>query len=121
MRPERSEARRTNELHPLVNEDRCIGCGLCADACRQHAMRMRRDGKPPYIPRDTLERTLRMVIERGRLAQLLFDEGAGRGARFLNAALRTILALPPAQRMLAREQVRSRFIRAAIGRAGDLM
>jgi len=35
--------------------------------------------------------------------------------------LRTILALPPAQRMLAREQVRSRFIRAAIGRAGDLM
>jgi Pyruvate/2-oxoacid:ferredoxin oxidoreductase delta subunit len=120
MRPERSEARRTNELHPLVDEDRCIGCGLCADACRKHAMRMRRDGKPPYIPRDTLERTLRMVIERGRLAQLLFDEGAGRGARFLNAALRTILALPPAQRILAREQVRSRFIRAAIGRAGDL-
>ena len=121
MRPERSEARRTDELHPLVDEDRCIGCGLCADACRKHAMRMRRDGKPPYIPRDTLERTLRMVIERGRLAQLLFDEGAGRGARFLNAALRTILAMPPAQRMLAREQVRSRFIRAAIGRAGDLL
>jgi len=120
MRPERSQARRTNELHPLVDDDRCIGCGLCADACRKHAMRMQRDGKPPYIPRDTLERTLRMVIERGRLAQLLFDEGAGRGAHFLNAVFRTLQALPPAQRILAREQVRSRFIRAALARSGDL-
>jgi Pyruvate/2-oxoacid:ferredoxin oxidoreductase delta subunit len=121
MRPERSESRRTNELHPLIDEDRCIGCGLCADACRKHAMRMQRDGKRPYIPQDMLERTLRMVIERGRLAQLLFDEGAGRGARFLNSVFRTLQALPVAERMLAREQVRSRFVRAALSRAGDLL
>jgi len=120
MRPERSQARRTNELHPLVDEDRCIGCGLCADACRKRAMRMQRGPERPYVPKDTLDRTLRMVIERGRLAQLIFDEGAGRGAGFLNAVFRTLLALPPAQRILAREQVRSRFIRAALARSGDL-
>ncbi len=120
MRPERSQAHRTNDLHPLVDEDRCIGCGLCADACRKHAMRMRRGPERPYIPRDMLERTLRMVIERGRLAQLIFDEGAGRGPRFLNAVFRTLQALPAAQRILAREQVRSRFVRAALARSGDL-
>ena len=80
MSPERSEARRTNELHPLVDEDRCIGCGLCADACRKRAMRMRRVGKRPYIPRDTLERTLRMVIERGRLRAAAVRRG-GRARR----------------------------------------
>jgi hypothetical protein len=48
---------------------------------------MRRDGKPPYIPRDTLERTLRMVIERGRLAQLLFDEGGRARRAFLERGL----------------------------------
>ncbi len=120
MRPERGNARRANELHPLIDEDRCIGCGVCADACRKHAMRMERGPKRPYVPRDVLERTLRMVIERGRLAQLIFDEGAGRGASFLNAVFRTIQALPSAQQILAREQVRSRFIRAALARSGDL-
>ena len=120
MHPERSNARRTNELHPRVDEDRCIGCGVCADACRKHAMRMERGPKRPYVPQDVLERTLRMVIERGRLAQLIFDEGAGRGASFLNAVFRTLQALPPAQQILAREQVRSRFIRAALARSGDL-
>ena len=79
MRPERSQARQKNELHPHIDEDLCIGCGLCADACRKHAMRMARGPERPYIPQDAMERGIRAAIERGRLAQLLFDEGAGRG------------------------------------------
>ena len=103
--------------HPLIDQDLCIGCGLCADACRKHAMRMVRGPERPYIPQDAMERGIRAAIERGRLAQLLFDEGAGRGEHFVGAAVRTILALPLAQRALAQEQVRSRFLRAALERA----
>jgi hypothetical protein len=57
---------------------------------------------------------VRMAIERGRLADLLFDEGAGAGSRFLHHAVRALTHLPLASRALASEQVQSRFVRAAL-------
>jgi hypothetical protein len=61
-----------------------------------------------------------MALERNRLADLLLDEGAGLGARFLHRAVDAIVRLPPAQALLAAEQVRSRFVRAALSRFGKL-
>jgi hypothetical protein len=58
------------------------------------------------------------MLERGRLADLLVDGTAGRGPAFANAVLATIISLPPAERMLASEQVKSRFVRYALSRAG---
>ena len=80
---------------------------------------MVRRAEQPYVPQTAMERMLRMAIERGRLAELLFDEGAGRGSRFLNQAFRTLTHLPGAQRVLASEQVTSRFLRAALNKAED--
>jgi hypothetical protein len=61
-----------------------------------------------------------MALERNRLAELLFDEGAGLGSRFLHHAVDAIVRLPPAQALLATEQVRSRFVAAALKRFGSL-
>lgn len=119
MSPKRAQARQKNEIHPLIDKERCIGCGLCADACRKKAMRMVRGPQRPYIPQNAIERGVRAAIERGRLAQLVFDEGAGRGTRFLNSIFRAIFALPLAQRILARDQVRSRFLHAVLSRMGS--
>ncbi len=119
MKPARQEARRRNAIKPEVDLDRCIGCGVCADACGKDAMHMARREKVPYVPQNSIERTLRMAIERGHLAEILFDGGAGRGSRFFGAVLKTLLALPLAQRLLASEQVKSRFVRAALARIQD--
>jgi hypothetical protein len=61
-----------------------------------------------------------MALERGRLAHLLVDQGAGRGSHFLNGVLRALTHLPPAERALASEQVKSRFVKAALERAGHV-
>lgn len=119
MSPKRAQARLKNEIHPQIDRERCIGCGLCADACRKKAMRMERGPERPYIPQNAIERGVRAAIERGRLAQLLFDEGAGRGAQVLGGMFRAICALPPAKRILAREQVRSRFVHTMLSRIGS--
>ncbi len=121
MRAERVQAKRKNAPHPVVDTSRCIGCGVCADACQKDAMHMVRRTEQPYVPQTGMERILRMAIERGHLAQLLFDEGAGRGTRFLSQAFRTLTRLPGAQRMLASEQVTSRFLRAALSKTEDPM
>jgi Pyruvate/2-oxoacid:ferredoxin oxidoreductase delta subunit len=115
----RVEARRRSDLRPTIDTERCIGCGICADECRNDAMHMARRETTPHVPRNTIERVVRMALERGRLADLLVDQGASRGSRFLGAVLKALLALPPAGRLLASEQVRSRFVRAALARVSD--
>jgi len=63
-----------------------------------------------------VEKAVRMALERNRLAELLFDEGAGLGSRFLHHAVDAIVRLPPAKALLATEQVRSRFVKWALAR-----
>lgn len=120
MHAVRVEARRRNDLRPEIDVDRCIGCGICSDECRNDAMHMVRRDKQPHIPENTIERVVRMAIERGRLAHLLVDPGASRGSHFLNSVLQVLTHLPAAERALASEQVRSRFVRAALARVGSL-
>jgi len=117
--PTRTTGTRKNALAPQVNTDRCIGCGVCANACKKGAMSMVRREKQPYVPRNAVERSLRMAIERGRLGHLLFDEAAGRGSRFMSQVVQTLIAMPGAQRALASEQVSSRFLKVALSRVRD--
>jgi ferredoxin len=120
MAPVLAAGSRRNALAPRIDEERCVGCGVCAGACHAGALAMERGGRPRAVPANGVERVIRMALERGRLAELLVDEGAGLGARFLHRAIDAIVSLPPAQAVLASEQVRSRFVRAALSRFGKL-
>lgn len=119
LHPRRVEAQIKGSLRPEVDTEHCIGCGVCVGACKQHAMHMARRADRPYVPANSMERALRMALERGRLAHLIFDEGAGRGSRFLNHMVQALCRLPVADRVLASEQVRSRFIRKALEGLGS--
>jgi ferredoxin len=115
MKPVREAGTRRNDLAPAFDLDRCIGCGVCADACRKGALRMSRTERP-RVPASAAEKAVRQALERGRLADLFLDGGGGLGSRFLRHALDVLVRLPPAERVLASEQVRSRFVAAALGR-----
>ncbi len=120
MEPRRQAGARRGALQPRIDDERCIGCGVCAGACHKDALAMVRGGRARPVPAHTIERVVRMALERNRLAELLVDEGAGLGSRFLHRAIDAIVKLPPAQALLATEQVRSRFVEAALKRFGNL-
>lgn len=116
MVPSRSaKPGKKNDMRPQVDGESCIGCGVCADACNKDAMRMERREKQPLVPANVVEKALRIALERGKLADLLLDEGESRGHRVLNQMIKALTRLPPAQRALASEQVKSRFVKAVLG------
>jgi len=94
----------------------CLGCGVCVGACSHDALTMVRRPQPPHVPLNSVEYLTRRMLERGRLADLLVDGASGRGPAFANAVLGAILSLPPAQKLLASEQVQSRFVAFALAR-----
>jgi len=114
MVPERRTGAQRNAMAPQFDPGKCIGCGVCADACHKDALRMVPGAGARHVPGDAVERMVRMALERGRLADLLFDEGAGRGSRFLHGAVKALCALPLAKQLVASEQVQSRFVRATL-------
>ncbi len=99
-----------------IDLERCLGCGVCVDVCRHEALAMERRPRPPYVPLNPVEALTRRMLERGRLAELLVDGAAGRGPAFANAVLAAVLSLPPVEKLLASEHLRSRFVRFALSR-----
>ena len=67
-------------------------------------------------PLDSAHRAVLMALERGTLQDLVFDNRLLFSYRALAAFFGAILRLPPARRLLATGQVRSRYLEALVRR-----
>jgi ferredoxin len=94
----------------VVNVDTCLGCGVCTRSCTVGALWLEPRPARVVTPVDTLHRTVLMAIERGRLADCIFDNRAHLSHRAMAAVLGVILRLPPIAQVLASEQLRSRYL-----------
>jgi hypothetical protein len=66
------------------------------------------------IPVNGVHRIVLIVIERGKLQNLIFDNQVLSSHRALAAALGVILKLPPIKQVLAIQQVKSRYLETLI-------
>jgi ferredoxin len=96
--------RKTVRIDPM----RCLGCGLCARVCPSGAMALEERPQRVLTPATSAHRAVVMALERGKLQNLIFDNQV----LFSHRALAVILRLPPLQRALASEQVKSRYLEA---------
>lgn len=110
-KPRRKQAR--------LNADICLGCGVCARVCAPDAITMRARPQRVITPRTFAHRVVLAATERGQLQDLIFDRRTLWSHRALAALFGAILRLPPVKRMLAQQQLKSRYLEALISKVSD--
>jgi len=103
-----------------IDEALCLGCGVCVRNCPHKALVLHRRAQRVITPVNSVHRIVQMAIERGSLADLIFDNQAFGSHRAMAAVLSAIIKMPPIKQALASGQLKSvyleRLIKAASGR-----
>lgn len=97
-----------------IDEEICIGCGVCGRNCPTQAIVLQEREVKVIPPLSTTHRVVLMAIERGKLAELIFDNKALYSHRVMGSILGAILRLPLTQRILANEQIKSKYLGALL-------
>ncbi len=94
----------------VIDEELCLGCGVCVRNCRINALTMQPRASRIITPVNSTHKVVLMAIERGKLQNLIFDNQVLWSHRTLAAMFGVILKLPPVKRVLASEQIGSRYL-----------
>lgn len=97
-----------------LNESVCLGCGVCVRACDKQGISLKSRKARVITPLDGTHRAVVMAIERGKLQNLIFDNQVLWSHRAMAAVLGVILKLPPIKKLLASQQVKSRYLETLI-------
>jgi len=93
-----------------LDEALCLGCGVCVGVCAQGAIGLEERPERVITPVDSVHRVVLMAIERGTLADLVFDRRHLASHRAMAAILGVVLRLPPIKQAMASRQMRSRYL-----------
>jgi Na+-translocating ferredoxin:NAD+ oxidoreductase RNF subunit RnfB len=102
-----------------VIEGSCLGCGVCVRSCPKGCLSLASRQARVLTPVDSTHRAVIMAIERGKLQNLIFDNHALASHRAMAAILGVILGLPPVKRLMASEQMKSKYLVTLLSLRGD--
>jgi ferredoxin len=109
-----SEGQGRRKYWAIVDPDRCLGCGVCVDACRFGARTMVPRERRVFTPSTTFDRMAAMAIERGKLGDLLVDTLAGAGPHAVARVLQVLERSPAGVALRAVEPLRSVYLRGLL-------
>ncbi len=91
------DPRQPKRKQAKLQQDLCLGCGVCVRACARNGLSLRSRGRRVITPVTTAHRTVLMAIERGKLQNLIFDNQAHWNHRAMAAILGVDPQAPPRQ------------------------
>jgi Na+-translocating ferredoxin:NAD+ oxidoreductase RNF subunit RnfB len=100
-----------NDL-PVIDDSRCIGCGVCVRFCQTGCLALARRKETAFVPKDSFERFILSAAAAGKLQNLLCDNYTLLSHDVMRRFLGIFLSLPPAKKLLLQRQVRSRYMAA---------
>ena len=98
----------------VIDQDKCLGCGVCVDVCRWEGRYLVPRPRRVFTPETVLDRVIVMAVERGQLGDLLLDTLSAAGPRAVARALQVLERTPAAEALRAIEPLRSAFLKALL-------
>lgn len=96
----------------------CLGCGVCHGPCRSGAVGMKPRPRRVFTPETYFERLVTMAVERGKLAELVFDDPQRLSHRALGRIARVVERSPLFKAAMAVKPLRSAFLKRLVTAAG---
>lgn len=112
LNPQPKKARGKRMFMPEIDENACIGCGVCSLVCKPAAIKMEKRKQHIIHPETTFERIILQCLERGTLQNQLFDDPGSMSHKALRGIVGGFLRLPPVKKALMTETLNSRFLSA---------
>jgi ferredoxin len=104
-------------LQARRDEDLCLGCGVCHAACKNGALSMAPREQRVYTPETMIDRYAAMAIERGKLADLIFEDSDGLGHFAMSRILGALERSTPGKAIMAIEPLKSIFLSRIVAAA----
>lgn len=101
---------------PTCDETLCLGCGVCAAACKFDSLTMTPRKQRVIVPETAYDRIISMAIERGKLANLVFDDPSKLSHRAIGRIIGTVENSSPVKALLAIKPIKSAFLTAVVSR-----
>jgi Fe-S-cluster-containing hydrogenase component 2 len=98
----------------VVDETLCMGCGVCYSACKFGGATMKPRAQRVFTPESTFDRIVRMAIERGKLANVAFENPEKLSHRALGRIIGVLEKTPPFKAAMAIEPLQSAFLSRAV-------
>ena len=114
-----NDSQRLNRKKARVDDEICLGCGVCTRVCPTHSIQLQSRPQRVITPMNSTHRVVLMAVERGNLQDLIFDNRVLWSHRALASVFGVILKLPPVKKVMASQQVKSRYLEALIRRVSD--
>ena len=98
----------------IRDETLCLGCGVCYSACKTGGISMKPRPQRVFTPEAVFDRLVLMAIERGKLAELIFDSPEKLSHRALGRILHVLERTSLFKAVVAIAPLRSVFLRALV-------
>lgn len=95
-------------------EELCLGCGVCKTVCKSGAAKMKSRPQKVFIPDTVFDQRVKMAIERGKLADLIFDDPEKMGHRLLGRIMRNLENSSPFKAAMAIDPLQSAFLKTIV-------
>jgi heterodisulfide reductase subunit A-like polyferredoxin len=98
-----------------VRDDQvCLGCGVCTTVCKNGAASMKSRPQRTLVPETVFDQRVMMAIERGKLANLLFDDPGRLSHRALSRVISAIEKSAPVKGFMATQTLNSSFLKTIV-------
>jgi ferredoxin len=102
-------------MKQAVRDDQaCLGCGVCTIVCKNGAASMKSRPQRTLVPETVFDQRVMMAIERGKLANLLFDDPGRLSHRALSRVIGAIEKSAPVKGLMATQTLNSSFLKTIV-------